>query len=63
MGANTHLATGPIMLKISNSIASVTVGSNSPTYKDADGALAPVVGGAVYATGAGAGGAETTGAS
>ena len=27
----TNLATGPIMLKISKSIASVTVGSSSPT--------------------------------
>jgi hypothetical protein len=27
----THLATGPIMLKISNNIASVTDGSSSPT--------------------------------
>ena len=27
----THLATGPIMLKISNNMASVTVGSSSPT--------------------------------
>jgi hypothetical protein len=26
-----HLATGPIMLKISKSMASVTVGSSSPT--------------------------------
>ena len=33
-----HLATGPIMLKISKSIASVTVGSSSPTYKEAEGA-------------------------
>ena len=29
--SETHLATGPIMLKISNNIASVTVGSSSPT--------------------------------
>ena len=28
---HTHLATGPIMLKISKSIDSVTVGSSSPT--------------------------------
>ena len=33
----TNLATGPIMLKISKSIASVTVGSSSPTYREADG--------------------------
>ncbi len=32
-GAYTHLATGPIILKISNNIASVTVLSSSPTYR------------------------------
>ena len=33
----TYLATGPIILKISKSMASVTVGSSSPTYKEAEG--------------------------
>lgn len=44
------------MLKISNNIASVTVGSSSPTYSEAEGAAAPVLGGgALYGAGAGIG--------
>lgn len=31
------LMTGPTMLKISYSMASVTVGSNSPTYSEVEG--------------------------
>lgn len=44
----THLATGPIMLKISNSMASVTVPSSSPTYSEAP---APGVGAGAVAAG------------
>jgi hypothetical protein len=51
----THLATGPSILKISKSIASVTVGSSSPTYNDAEGAGCAGAGG-LYV------GAEMTGA-
>ena len=52
-----HLATGPIMLKISNSIASVTVGSSSPTYREALGDGADVWGAKEGAVGTGAIGA------
>lgn len=44
------------MLKISNSIASVTVGSSSPTYREAEGAEDEGAGaGGMYCAGAGAG--------
>jgi hypothetical protein len=46
------------MLKISKSMASLTVGSSSPTYKEAEGVEATEDGGGgLYAAGAGAAGA------
>jgi hypothetical protein len=57
----TCLATGPIILKISNSIASVTVGSSSPTYREAEGADATDGGGGLYEDAAAGGTEEASG--